>query len=127
MSKKQNNVIADEQIIAALIQHGTQRAAAAALEIDERTLYNRMNKGDFIALYKSAKADIIRSAVFNMNNHINTAIQTIVDVMQDKETSPSIRLQAAQTMLNNATKFAERLQAEEQSVVNQIECNEFFP
>lgn len=35
--------------------------------------------------------------------------------MADKEVTPAVRLQAAQTILNNAGKFAERLRADEQS------------
>ena len=48
--------ISDEQIIAALLDHGTIRAAAGAVGISERALYDRMNKGEFQALYKAAKA-----------------------------------------------------------------------
>ena len=56
MSKEK--AISDEQIIAALLDHGTIRAAAQAAGISERTLYDRMNKGEFQALYKAAKADL---------------------------------------------------------------------
>ena len=37
--------VSDEQIIAALLQHGTIKAAAAAVNLSERALYDRMNKG----------------------------------------------------------------------------------
>lgn len=123
MAKSKATAVTDEQIIAALLQHGTQRAAAAAVGVDERTVYNRMNSGDFQALYKSAKADIIRTAVFNINNQLAAAVQVVVDVMNDTENNPAIRLQAAQTILNNAGKFAERLRGEEQAVSTQIETN----
>lgn len=115
----------DEQIIAALLANGTLRAAAAAAGISERTIYDRMNNGDFQALYKAAKADLIRAAVFNLNNQLQTAIDTVVQVMQDENNNAAIRLQAAQTILNNAGKFAQRLQTDENSVTNQIESNRF--
>lgn len=35
--------------------------------------------------------------------------------MNDKEVTPAVRLQAAQTILNNAGKFAERLRSDEKS------------
>ena len=123
MAKSKATAVTDEQIIAALLNNGTQRAAAAAVGVDERTIYNRMNNGEFQALYKSAKADIIRTAVFNINNQLAAAVQVVVDVMNDTENNPAIRLQAAQTILNNAGKFAERLRTEEQAVSNQIETN----
>lgn len=123
MAKSKTQAVTDEQIIAALLSNGTQRAAAAALGIDERTVYNRMHDGEFTALYKSAKADIIRSAVFSINKQLAAAVQTVVDVMSNEENNAAVRLQAAQTILNNASKFADRLAAEEFQVTQQIESN----
>lgn len=120
-----NKTLTDEQIIAALLSNGTQRAAAAACGVDERTIYNRMNDGDFKALYNAAKADLIRAAVFNINNQLQAAINTVVEVMNDKESNPAIRLQAAQTILNNAGKFSERLASSEAAATRQVERNDF--
>ena len=115
----------DEQIIAALLSTGTIQAAAAAVGLSPRTIYDRMNSGDFQALYKAAKADLIRAAVFNINNQLQAAINTVIEVMQDESNNPAIRLQAAQTILNNAGKFAQRLQTDETSVTMQLESNRF--
>lgn len=117
--------ISDEQIIAALLNHGTIKAAASAAGISERALYDRMNTGDFQVLYKAAKADLIRAAVFSINGKLQEAISTVAEIMADKENNPAIRLQAAQTILNTACKFTQRLQADEQSVTAQIETNRF--
>ena len=116
----------DEQIIAALLQHGTMKAAAAAAGISERALYDRMNSGEFQALYKAAKADLVRSAVFNINSKLQAAIDTVTEVMSDPENNAAVRLQAAQTILNNAGKFAQRLQMDEARVISQIESNGFW-
>lgn len=117
--------ISDEQIIAALLDHGTIKAAAGAVGISERALYDRMSKGEFQALYKAAKADLVRAAVLNINRQLQAAIDTVVEVMQDTENNPAIRLQAAQTILNNAGKFAQRLQVDETSVIMQQESDKF--
>lgn len=117
--------ISDEQIIAALLDHGTIRAAAGAVGISERALYDRMNKGEFQALYKAAKADLVRAAVLNLNRQLQAAIDTVVEVMQDPDNNAAVRLQAAQTILNNAGKFAQRLQADETSVILQQESDKF--
>lgn len=119
-------IISDEQIIAALLSNGTIKAAAAAVGISERSIYDRMNEGEFIALYKSAKADLIRGAVVNLNNQIQAAVETVVEVMTDKDNNAAVRLQAAQTILNNAGKFSQRLATEEQSVTTQLESNNWF-
>lgn len=119
-------IVSDEQIIAALLSNGSTKAAAAAVGMTERTLYNRMNEGDFVALYKAAKADLLRCAVVSLNGQIQAAIDTVVEVMTDKKNNCAVRLQAAQTILNSVGKFSQRLQGEEQSVTTQIESNQWI-
>lgn len=123
MSKAQ--AVSDEQIIAALLNNGTLKTAAAAVGLSERALYDRMNKGEFQALYKAAKADLIRAAVFNLNKQLQDAIDTVAEIMTNQDNNPAIRLQAAQTILNNAGKFSQRLAVDEHSVIQQVDSNHF--
>ena len=111
--KKNNGAISNEEIIAALLQHGTIKAAADAAGIGTRTIYDRMNDKQFRAEYAQAKADIVRQAVFSINGKLAAAIEAVADIMTDKEVNPATRLQAAQTIINNAGKFAERLTKDE--------------
>ena len=103
--------ISNEAIIDALLQFGTVREAAEIIGCKPKTIYNRMrNDQEFIEEYNAAKKDITRKAVASFNNKINLAIDEIFRIMQDKNVNAAIRLQAAQTILNNAGKFAERLE-----------------
>lgn len=117
--------ISDEVIISALMSNGTIKAAAAVVGVTERTIYDRMSNGEFKALYKSAKADVVRKAIFELNNQIGAAVETVVQIMNDETINPAIRLQAAQTILNNANKFAVRLCDDENSVSEQKRDNAF--
>lgn len=108
-----NKGVSDEEIIAAILQHGTIKEAAAAAGISTRTIYTRMDNREFRSLYMSAKDDIIRKAVFSINGKLSAAVDAVTEIMQDKEVNPATRLQAAQTILNNAGKFAERLAHDE--------------
>lgn len=117
--------ISDEVIISALMSNGTIKATAAAIGITERTIYDRMSNGEFQAMYKSAKADIVRKAIFELNNQIGAAVEIIVSIMSDQEINPAIRLQAAQTILNNASKFSDRLNIDENRITEQKEKNEY--
>lgn len=121
--REHGTAVSDEQLIAALLNSGTISAAAAAVGLSARAVYDRMRGGDFQALYKAAKADLVRTAVLNLNRQLQAAIDTVVAVMQDKENNPQTRLQAAQTILNNAGKFTERLQKNEDTVIEQIDKN----
>ena len=126
MTRKKQTGISDEEIIAALISTGTIREAARTAGISERALYERMKSGEFQALYKSAKADTIRAAVNALNARTQAAIDTIAEIMEAQDVNPATRLQAAQTILNHAGRFADRLQAAEQSVQLQEEQNMIF-
>ncbi len=108
-----NKAISDEEIIAAILQHGTLKEAAQAVGITPRAIYDRMEDRDFRSLYMNAKDDIIRGAVFSINQKLGQAVETVAEIMQDKEANPAIRLQAAQTIINNAGKCAERLSRDE--------------
>lgn len=113
MAKTNTKTVSNEEIIAALIQHGTIKDAAAAAGTTPRTIYDRMKERDFRSEYMEAKSDIVRKAIFTINGKLSAAIDEVAAIMADKEVNPAIRLQAAQTILNNAGKFAERLTREE--------------
>lgn len=113
MAKTNTKAISNEEIIAALLQHGTVKDAAAAAGTTPRTIYDRMNDREFRAEYMEAKNDIIRKAVFSINEKLSAAIDAVADIMNDKDNNPAVRLQAAQTILNNAGKFAQRLTHDE--------------
>ena len=123
MSK--TKTISDEAIIAALLDHGTIRAAAEAVGLSERTIYDRMSDGEFQALYRAAKSDLVRAALLRINRHLERAIDTVAGIMEDKDNNAAVRLQAAQTIINNAGKFAQRLQTNETGVLSQQEINKF--
>ena len=113
MSK--SKAVPDERIIAALLQSGTVEQAAAAAGISPRTVYDRMRDDEFKSLYAHAKADVLRAAVFNLNGRLSSAVDAIADIMNDKTVNPATRLQAAQTLLNNAGKYSELLQTAEKA------------
>ena len=115
---KNTTAISNEEIIAALISSGTITQAAAQLNISTRTIYDRMTQKDFKAAYSAAKSDILRKAVLKLNTRLNEAIDTVSTIMNDKEVNAAVRLQAAQTIINTADKFTQRLQAEEINIEN---------
>ena len=106
----------DEQLIAGLLRYGSVRAAAAALKTGERTIYARMKNGTFKEQYLQARADLLREAVQEIAQQRSAALAVILEVMQDKETNPATRLQAAQTVLNSEAKYLMQLQDAEKAV-----------
>lgn len=121
MAKK----ISDEELIAALISCGTMKAAAETVGLTQRAVYDRMQDGDFKARYKAVKADIVRRAVFDINSKLGAALDTVLEIMQDKNNRPETRLQAADKVFLYADKFAKRLSTDEHAVSQQISSNNF--
>lgn len=106
---KKDTAVSNEEIIAALMNSSTLAQAAQAAGLSSRALYDRMTDQQFRAEYQAARAAVLREAVTNLNNRIGAAVNTIAGIMEDTEANPAIRLQAAQTILNTAAKFSERL------------------
>lgn len=105
-TRKNAKAISDEEIIAAILQAGTIKEAAAALEMPSRTIYDRMQERSFRAAYQEAKNDILRQAVKNLNSKLSAAVDAVAEIMTNSEVNAAVRLQAAQTIISNAVKFA---------------------
>ena len=73
-----------------------------------------MNEREFRVLYAEAKNDILRETVFSITGMMSTALDTVYEIMSDQDTNPAVRLQAAQVIINNAGRFADRLTAGEE-------------
>ena len=112
MSKREK-AVSDEQIISALLSLGTVQDAAESLQITPRTIYDRRRNADFQAAYMDAKNEIIRKAVYEINRRLSEAVDTVTAIMSGQNVNAATRLQAAQTILNNAQKFSERLSRDE--------------
>ena len=100
----------DEIIVAALLEHGTVRAAAESLDISPRAIYDRRRKVTFQTAYNDAKNEVFRSAVYAINKRLSEAVEVVSDIMSDTNNNAAVRLQAAQTIINNAAKFSARLE-----------------
>ena len=92
-------MVSNEKVIAALLQYGTVKEAAEAAGIAPRTIYDRMQDREFRAAYLEARNDLIRKAVFSINRKLSSAVDAVSDIMNDKDTNPAVRLQAAQTII----------------------------
>ena len=108
---KNKTAVSNEQIVAVLTAGGTLAHAAEQLGISPRTLYDRMGTREFRTVYSAAKSDILRNAVQVLNGHILDSINTVSAIMKDTDTAPAVRLQAAKLLLENAERFASRLDA----------------
>lgn len=99
--------ITDEEIIAAMLTHSTNRKAAEAVRLSDRAFYNRIRKPSFQAKLAEEKARILESAANAARGHISDAVQVMAQVMADEENAPGVRIQAADGLIRNSLKLLE--------------------
>ena len=97
----------DEEIITALIAEGSIKGAAASLECATRTLYERMKKPAFKDLYAQAKGEILKTATAKLQGNLCGAIDTLTEIMTDKEAPKQTRANCAVSILQYGAKFTE--------------------
>lgn len=112
MSKQK--AVEDELIVAALLEHGTVRAAADSLGITPRAIYDRRRDVEFRILYNDALCEVYRASVYEVNRRLGEAVNTVCEIMNDQSAAPAVRLQAARVIIENSSKLADRLKSGEQ-------------
>lgn len=99
--------VSDEEIVAAMLTHSTNRKAAEAVKLSDRAFYSRIRKPSFQSKLAEEKARILEFAANAARGHINKAIQVMAQVMADEENAPGVRTQAADALIRNSLKLLE--------------------
>ena len=100
--------IPDEVIVAELLNSVSIRAAAKKLELQERTIYDRMKKPEFKKLYADARKEVVEQATARLQNFANQAVSCLALVMSKQEYAPQVRINAADAILRYCLKFSEK-------------------
>lgn len=110
MSKRKLN---DEKILAALMAHGSVRAAAEAAKVSESVIYDRLRDREFMRLYDRARDDLLRGCVNRLADRTVEAVDVIAGIMTDGDVNPAIRVQAARQILEYSGRMADRMHERE--------------
>ena len=99
--------LSDEEIIAALLSAGSIKGAAIATGYTERALYDRMKKPEFKELYKGAKTALLSATCTLLRLYGLKAVETLAEVMQNRDAAAQSRVSAATAILQYSSKFTE--------------------
>lgn len=97
----------DEQLIQALLTNRTIKEAAAEIGRSENQVYRRVKQPAFVEKYEAARRQLLHKTTAEIQVHLSTAVQTMVNVMNDDDSSPQVRLNAADCIMKNAMKLTE--------------------
>lgn len=111
--------ISNEIVISALLTEPTVQKAAEKCGLSQRQIYERMKQGGFKKEYSQAKKGILESVANSLQTRLTAAVETEMQIMQDSENSPQIRLNAANLIFNQCQKLTETV-----DIVNRIESLE---
>ena len=101
--------VADETMMQALTQTKDIAGASEYLGISRQAIYNRMRKPEFRQKLREQRQDKYQVANTKLTDAMNDAIETLVTIMNDTETSAGIRVRASQTILDICLKTTEQM------------------
>ena len=99
--------ITNEALVEMLLTHGTIKKTAAALGISARTIYNRLRDPATRELYAQARGQLLESATANLCESLNSAIDFLHSVVDDKEAPLALKIQCADSLLRHAVRYVE--------------------
>jgi hypothetical protein len=91
-----------DRIIAALLVHGSQEKAAAALHMSPVTIWRWCQKPEFHEAYDQARSESYYRAIGRAQHAANRAVSTLVEVMTLKDLPSASRVRAAESLLDHA-------------------------
>jgi hypothetical protein len=93
-----------EQAIAALLEHGTQEKAAAALGISPVTLWRLLRKPAFQRALLEARSAAFAQAIGRLQHASSAAATTLLRIMCDATAPAASRVRAAQCVLESTAR-----------------------
>lgn len=98
--------------LAALLSEPTTRAAAAAAEIPESTIWRWLREPDFADALSKAKTALLDSVLTSLAATSGKAIEALCSVLDDKEAQASTKVSAARAVLEYGLKVREAVETE---------------
>lgn len=97
-----------EKAVCGLLQQPTIAQAAGYAGISEGTLYRWLREDpEFQTAYREARREVVRQSTARLQQACGQAVQTLMDVQADPESSGSAKVTAARAVLELAYKAVE--------------------
>lgn len=96
-----------EKALAALLTCSSKEEAAKAAGITPRTLWSYLQDKDFQEAYKKAFGELVEGATRQAQQSLQPALSTLREIVEDGEQAPTVRIQAARTILEYGLKLTE--------------------
>ena len=108
-------------VISALLISRTIEEAAKMANVGEHTVYRWLKLPEFAEAYREARREVVQHAVSRLQQAVGQAVAVLCEVMNDQDTPPSSRVQAARAVLEQAIRTVEN-----EDIITRIEKLEKF-
>ncbi len=109
----------DEHILFALLSCGNIKEASKACGVSRNVIYTRLANKEFKAEYDRRRTAALNEACNTLQATLTKAVNTIREIMENKDTAPQVRLNASALLLQNGLKYTEQI-----NVLSRIEVLE---
>ena len=104
-----------EKAVAALVAYPTTKEAAKAAGMGESTLRAYKSDPEFVELYAAARHELLDAGVKSMQERFSEAVETVCEIMHDKTASHSVRLSAANSIINSCVQLTDEVERMERA------------
>lgn len=108
--------VTDNQLISALLSSATIKQASDEVGLSEQAVYSRLRKPDFREKLQNARNDQFQVISSKLEDSNFRALDTLINILDDKETSAGVKVRAAQILLDLSLKNREQI-----DVISRIE------
>lgn len=99
-----------ERILAGLLANTTVTATASATGISEATIYRYLKNDDFKLEYEERRRAMLADNCHALQAGMSKAIEELVAVIDDDDTSPQVRLNAIDMLLRHSYRLTEQIE-----------------
>lgn len=95
-------------MISALLSCPTIKLASESVGLSEQAVYSRLRKPDFREKLQNARNDQFQVISSKLEDANFKALDTLINILDDKEVSAGIKVRASQTLLDLSLKSREQ-------------------
>ena len=100
--------VTDSALISALLTCPTIKLASESVGLSEQAVYSRLRKPDFREKLQNARNDQFQVISSKLEDANFRALDTLINILDDKEVSAGVKVRASQTLLDLSLKNREQ-------------------
>ena len=103
-----------ERVIETYLQSKTISETIRKLGISRKTAYSYLDNKEIQTIIRDRKMEILKDTTLYMENNLKQASEQLIQIINDKKTPQSVRVQAINSLFSNYQRLFENIEVETQ-------------